>query len=337
MAWGSGVKRRRAERIRAIIEANRAEAEAGRIRQGPVGQAGVSAPGSPGERRPVRPSVSPEGVPASGTTGRQRPDRDAVEPDGFPLPDGADRPGRRTESRAERDPETEWKRRSREWLAASDESRAPGMFDGDEPRRGGLLRSLLARCAVSAALFLAVWGLFRLDEPWAAAPQRLIAQALTEDMDTRAAAEWYRRTFAGSPAFLPIFGQEEDRTEDGPGIPVVAPVASGEVVRPFAETLAGVEIAGESGAVVTAAETGRVTHVTGGEEEGYSVVIRHAGKRMTVYGRLGTVFVEPDDWVEAGDRIGALPETKDGSRSLLYFAVRVDGRYVDPADVVPLD
>jgi Membrane-bound metallopeptidase len=303
MARVSGVKRRRAERIRAILEANRSEADA----------AG---------NRPA--SAEPEGIPVHGGISGGRA--------------AAPRPAAAPNDRAERDPETEWKQRSREWLAASGRGRASGLFDGEEPQRGGgLLRSLLARSAVAAVMFAAVWGLFQLDEPWASAPQRLIAQALTEDLDTQAAAEWYRKTFAGSPAFIPIFGQEEGRTDGGPGLPVVAPVASGEVVRTFAETLSGIEIAGEPGAVVTAAETGRVTHVAGGESEGYSVVIRHAGNRMTVYGRMKSVFVEPDDWVEAGDRIGALPETDDGSRSLLYFAVRVDGKYVDPADVVPLD
>lgn len=302
MARGSGVKRRREERIRAILEANRTAADAA---------GGRSA------------SIEPDGVPVSGGAAVDR------------VP--ASRPERFRDDREERDPETEWKRRSREWLAAADPGRASGLSGGDEPRRGGMLRSLLGRTAAAAVLFGAVWGLFQVDEPWASAPQRLIAQALTEDMDTRAAAEWYRKTFAGSPAFIPIFGQEKDRTNGGPGLPVVRPVMSGEVVRPFAETLAGIEIAGESGAVVTAAETGRVTHVTGGGDDGYSVVIRHAGRRMTVYGRLESVFVAPDDWVEAGDRIGVLPETEDGSRSLLYFAVRIDGKYVDPADVVPLD
>ena len=314
MARVSGVKRRRAERIRAILEANQSETDADGIRPA---------------------SVKPDGIPVTGgVTG----DRVSVHGSVSGGRASAPRPAALPQDRAERDPETEWKQRSREWLAASGRDRAPGLFGGEEPRqRGGMIRSLLVRLAVSGVLFAAVWGLFQLDEPWASAPQRLIAQALTEDMDTRAAAEWYQRTFAGSPAFIPIFGQEEERMDGGPGLPVVAPVASGEVVRSFAETLAGIEIAGEPGSVVTAAETGRVTHVTGGENEGYSVVIRHAGKRMTVYGRMKSVFVAPDDWVEAGDRIGVLPETEDGSRSLLYFAVRVDGKYVDPADVVPLD
>jgi Membrane-bound metallopeptidase len=303
MAKVNGVKRRRAERIRAILEANRTEADADGIRYA---------------------SVEPDGIPVPGGAAGD--------------PASAPRPSSLKDVRTERDPETEWKLRSREWLAASDRSRAPGLFDGEEPRRsGGMIRGLLARLAVSAVIFAAVWGLFRLDEPWASAPQRLIAQALTEDMDTKAAAEWYQRTFAGSPAFIPIFRQEEARSEGGPGLPVALPVASGEIVRSFAETLAGIEIAGEPGSIVTAAETGRVTHVTGSGAEGYSVVIRHAGNRMTVYGRMKSVFVAPDDWVEAGDRIGALPETEDGSRSLLYFAVRVDGKYVDPADVIPLD
>ena len=308
MARGSGIKRRRAARIRALLEANRAAAELQKAQDARDMNAARTA--------------KPDGVPMPGTSAYERA--------------SVSRPAQRRMMREERDPETEWKLRTRAWLAEADPGRAPGGFDGEERRRGGMLRGLLVRTGVSAALFMAVWGLFQMDEPWASAPQRLIALALTEDMDTQAAADWYRRTFAGSPVFIPIFRQE-DRTEGAPGLPVAAPVKSGEVVRPFAETLAGIEIAGESGAVVTAAETGRVTHVAGGGDAGYSVVIRHAGGRMTVYGRLGQVFVEPDDWVEAGDRIGALPETEDGSRSLLYFAVRVDGRYVDPADVVPLD
>lgn len=241
---------------------------------------------------------------------------------------------------AERDPETEWKLRSREWLASS-KGPLRGLILDDpppEPPRtgGGWVRDLAVKTAVSALLFAAVWGLFRLDEPWAEPAQQLIARALTRDMDTEAAAAWYRKTFAGSPSFIPMFRQENERPGGGPGLPVSAPVASGEVVRTFAETLAGIVIAGGPSETVTAAETGRVTHVSRAEE-GYSVVIQHAGGRSTIYGRLRTVDVAPDDWVEAGDRIGALHDSPDGTRSLLYFAVRIDGKYVDPADVVPLD
>lgn len=246
---------------------------------------------------------------------------------------------------AEPDPEIEWKRKSREWLHAVHGGEREGTRDdeypsGRMPGSGRQSTGFLRRLVLSAVLFGAVWGLFRLDMPWAEPARAFVIAALTEEMDTAAVAAWYRDTFAGAPSFIPSFGTAgtESRSVDGTvRLPVVAPVPGGSVVRSFAETLNGVEIYGAADSAVRAMETGRVSRVSADGAGGVRVVIRHADKVESIYGKLFEATVQEGDWVEAGDRIGTLGREKDGAFGLLFFSVQVDGKVVDPTDVVPLD
>lgn len=328
MNVGRGVKQRREQRIRAILE--RSDAHGRQAVHSGAGTLPQQDSGMRGEADTVHPEQVQGRGPSPSLSERQPPPKEA----GIPA---------QRMSEAEPDPETEWKRKSQEWLASGSSNRS-SWFGPDEPvtpprQARSMLRGLLIKLGISAVLFAVVWGVFRLDEQWVMPLKRYVAAVLTEDMDTRAIAAWYGETFAGAPSFIPIFRQEgggEAARVNGPAA-IVAPVSSGQVIRTFAETLAGVDIASRPSSAVVSIDTGRVTHVTGGGQEGYSIVIQHAGKRTSLYGRLKSVSVQPNDWVEAGDRIGELPASEDGSRRLLYFAVRVDGVYVDPTDVVPLD
>ncbi|MNR44805.1 Stage IV sporulation protein FA [compost metagenome] len=81
-------------------------------------------------------------------------------------------------------------------------------------------------------------------------------------------------------------------------------------------------------------DKGRVIFVT---DKGDNILIQHAGNVITVYGELSQSFVTVNDWVEAGDIIGKLPDAGSGGSSPLYFAVKRNDRYIDPLDVIPLD
>ncbi|MCF2943957.1 M23 family metallopeptidase [Paenibacillus tarimensis] len=247
----------------------------------------------------------------------------------------------------ERDPEIEWKRRSEDWLKGGGrlsklslpESPVPSSDFEDPTRYGKSWGGMRVKLVISLFIFGAVWGLFSLKPSGTEDIQRFVLSALTEELDTEAAAEWYKKTFAGAPSFIPIFDRtvtEAKRVDGSVAQPAVLPIIDGTVVRSFAETLNGVEIAGRPGSEITVIETGRVGLVSGNEADGYSIVVQHADNRTSIYGRLRETSVEAGDWVEAGERLGWLNDTPDGD-SLLYFAVRVDGRYVDPTDVVPLD
>ena len=257
----------------------------------------------------------------------------------------------------EQDPERLWKSQPNPWESAgwrlapvlSKDNRNMQKTDRGRSNPTGpdmkfVARGLFIQSAISAALFIILFTMFRLDSPLAKQGQQLVTAALTENMDFDSAEKWYKQVFSGAPSFIPMFGSEEPKAaklaEGEVELPLVTPLTGGSVVRSFAETLSGVEIAGRSEESVSAVETGRVLLVTDDEKTGKTIVIQHADNRVTVYGRLGLVQAAVNDWVEAGQSIGKLSAAgtdTEGEQSLLFFAVKEKGIYVNPADVVPLD
>ncbi|SEM67583.1 M23 family metallopeptidase [Paenibacillus sp. OV219] len=252
------------------------------------------------------------------------------------------------------DPEQLWKANPNPWESAGWRiAPLPSKYDRDgksggpkapqppQQRFAFVIRGLFIQSAISVALFIIVFGMFKLDVPIAKKGQEVVTAALTEQMDFDAAARLYKDMFAGAPSFIPLFGSHDDPktqvTEGAVELPIVAPLINGSVVRSFAETLSGVEIVGQPSQEVLTAETGRVINVTNDGETGVTVVIQHANNRVTVYGHLGEVKVAVNDWLEAGTKLGQLPAAQEGQQSLLFFAVKEKGKYVNPADVVPLD
>ncbi|XEC93176.1 peptidoglycan DD-metalloendopeptidase family protein [Paenibacillus tarimensis] len=245
-------------------------------------------------------------------------------------------------STREADPEQVWKQQSQRWHEWKGAHRSGRETYDDSGRNnsGSMKREIQIKLLISVLLFGAIWGMFQLDTPWARSGQTIVADALSNEMNFEAVAAWYHDTFSGSPAFIPIFGPKEQSAERADGsaqLPVAVPVQNGTVIHTFAELLNGVEIAAAPGAAVSAVETGRVTVVSGGSGAGETILIQHANRRVTVYGKLGQSNVKVNDWVEAGEKIGSLIEAEGSDIALLFFAVKDNDKYIDPMDVVPLD
>ncbi|QYR23383.1 M23 family metallopeptidase [Paenibacillus sp. sptzw28] len=316
----SGNRQRRQERIRRIMEQNQATIM-------PVPRKGHSV----NHLQPPPSLHAPSSVPAGGEAYRADTDFAAS-----PL---------------ERDPERLWKSQTNPWdnsgwrIANNLNSKKMNPQRGQDGSGGRntsyIVRGLFIQTAIAAALFAIIFAMFKVNTPIAKKGQQIVTAALTEKMDFDRAASWYNRMFAGAPSFIPLFGGGDDEQAKLAGgsvdLPVMSPIDKGSVVRSFAETLSGVEIAGESGESVLAAETGRVQLVTDDKNTGKTVVVQHANERVTVYGNLGEAQVSANDWVEAGQLLGKLQTAKEGEQSLLFFAVKEKGRYVDPADVIPFD
>ena len=113
--------------------------------------------------------------------------------------------------------------------------------------------------------------------------------------------------------------------------PVVVPynVGSGQ------QRNEGVDFAAPAGAPVVAAEDGEVALVSeslGGV--GSIVLVRHPNDLMTVYGRLGEVLVEKGDYLERGQRLGAVAEAPAGTESRMHFEVRSGAESIDPMQML---
>ncbi len=95
----------------------------------------------------------------------------------------------------------------------------------------------------------------------------------------------------------------------------------------------GIDIAGAGiyGARVVAADDGmviRALYYTTGY--GYHVMIDHGGNNWTVYGHLSSIAVSYGNYVNKGDKVGAVGSTGNSTGPHLHFEIRLKGTCVNP-------
>lgn len=126
------------------------------------------------------------------------------------------------------------------------------------------------------------------------------------------------------------------RAFDPPQSVMVMPV-SGTIVRRFGAADAakeagtaesqGLSLAAFSGAEVVAPFDGKVIYAGPFGNRGLILIIRHAGLYHSLLAGLERVDLKADQWVLAGEPVGALPDASGGA---LYFELRRNGDPVDP-------
>ncbi|MBD8500778.1 M23 family metallopeptidase [Paenibacillus arenosi] len=234
----------------------------------------------------------------------------------------------------ERDPEQVWRDAKQAW---------GGRYGWKESERthgsSTFMRTFFIQFGCTIVLCVAVTGLMKWKTPFLDSTRNYVASAMSENMDFQSIAVWAEATFGGSPAFIPIWkdhtpAAKEAQAKLGFQIPM-----AGNVVQPFALSLQGIELrAEEGGANVASVAVGRVIRVIEDPQAGSSIVIQHANQYMSYYERLEECYVKKDDWVEAGQEIGRMPNmSSSGTISGLFFALKKEGQFVDPAEVMSFD
>ncbi|MCR8846255.1 M23 family metallopeptidase [Paenibacillus sp. SC116] len=234
----------------------------------------------------------------------------------------------------ERDPEQVWRDAKQAWAGRY------GWKDSEQTNgTSTFIRTFFIQLGCTIVLCAAVTGIMKWKVPFLDSTRSYVASAMSENMDFQSIAVWVEATFGGSPAFIPIWkdhtpAAKEAQAKLGFQIPM-----AGNVVQPFALSLQGVELrAEEGGANVASAAVGRVIRVIEDPRAGSSIVIQHANQYMSYYERLEECYVKKDDWVEAGQDIGRMPNaTSSGTIPGLFFALKKEGRFVDPAEVMSFD
>lgn len=240
----------------------------------------------------------------------------------------------------EPDPEFLWKKGQGRWK--------DDMFGGFEEDPGNkkdkqtsFWKMMLVRLVVSCFIFAGLWAIEQYKPSWSLPLRAFVAEALTEEMDFGAVETWYTRNFGGTPSFIPIFNYQGDHglkvnSSSSFNVPL-----DGTIGGPFALSLRGVEVIPSNDSnrrtQVKSVSTGRILAVQNDALNGQTVMIQHAGGYVSIYGHLEQPSVEAGDWVEGGEVIGSLPLPAGDSLPTLYFALKKDDRYLDPADVIPFD
>ena len=161
-----------------------------------------------------------------------------------------------------------------------------------------------------------------------------LADAATERRDRLLAVR--RRGDPTRPAVLRAFDPPQS---------ALRPPVFGTIIQRFGEpdpagTLSrGLIVAAAlPGADVVAPFDGRVVYAGAFRDLGPLLIIRNGALYHSVLGGLGRIGVVADEWVAAGEPVGAMPQTPASSAgsdatgvgSALYFEVRRNGQPVDP-------
>jgi septal ring factor EnvC (AmiA/AmiB activator) len=93
----------------------------------------------------------------------------------------------------------------------------------------------------------------------------------------------------------------------------------------------GISVAAPGRAEAVAMFDGRVVYAGPFRNLGLVLIIRHGGLYHSLLAGLGRVDIKADQWVLAGEPVGAMPDAVDkASGGALYVELRRDGRPVDP-------
>lgn len=149
----------------------------------------------------------------------------------------------------------------------------------------------------------------------------------------------------GSPTPTPPSATKPLPDEKIDPTPPVAPVISvGEPSRPSTARMAfpvvgkivraykkgrseGIDIAGEPGAAVGAAEAGTVAAITEDADGVPIIVVQHGDDLLTIYANVTNITVKKGSKVKRGQK---LAEVRDGGKSYVHFEVRNGFDSVDP-------
>ena len=169
------------------------------------------------------------------------------------------------------------------------------------------------KCLISALLIFLVNMTVNSSFPY----KEQIVQQLETDFKFATAANWYEEHFSQLFSFVKPGNDKEQH--------LLIPVG-GKVLSPFSDEQKGIIIEASSSTYVEAIQPGVV--IFSGDE---TVVIQHADQTESVYGLLKSVTVKPYEKVEAGTKLGHV------ANEHFYFALKQDGKFIDPIQVIQLD
>lgn len=210
--------------------------------------------------------------------------------------------------------------RIRQWLGLEDEETAAREAEAPERAEGG--QGSLGDVDLEAVSPEDLAGAGATDDPLEGG-LGLAARSLALDLaDLSTRLHERKRHWDAIPARAPVDGEHWVSS------------AFGWRKSPFTGTRefhSGVDLAGARGLPVVAAADGLVRRAVSDPALGKAVTLDHGNGIETVYGHLDRLSVAAGERVVRGQEIGKLGST--GKRSTgphLHYAVRVDGKYVNP-------
>lgn len=115
--------------------------------------------------------------------------------------------------------------------------------------------------------------------------------------------------------------------------------SSGPIIARYnaASNIKGVRFGGNQGDPIFASADGQVVYAADGlKEYGNLVLIKHIDGYITAYAHNSKMLVKSGDNVKAGQKIAEMGSS-GASQTMMEFQIRLNGKPIDPATILPLN
>lgn len=162
--------------------------------------------------------------------------------------------------------------------------------------------------------------------------ENFVYEAMTREFNFAGCADLYNKYVGKTPSILPVFSNKA--SSQASSMVWRVPV-QGKIILPYDSERKGVVIRTAPSAQVASTADGWVLFAGYKQGFGNTVIIRHTNEQETWYGWLNSLDVKEKDWVKGGQELGDVSLTK--GQPLLYFALKKDQQFINPAGVIPFN
>ena len=196
--------------------------------------------------------------------------------------------------------------------------------------------AFLFKILASAILILVVGIMFKDGSAKFEKPRQFVVHSMEQSFQFAAVSKWYEDRFGSLSAILPAGLQQTDKDKEELN-PQYAVPATSRVMENFESNGQGILVETVLHSKIEAMNEGHVQFVGKKPETGITVMIQHADGTETWYGHLDSVDVKLFQHVKTGTEIGRTSESSDGTNGIFYFAIKKDGQYIDPIQVISFE
>ncbi|WP_156920597.1 peptidoglycan DD-metalloendopeptidase family protein [Thermicanus aegyptius] len=203
-------------------------------------------------------------------------------------------------------------------------------------KRGGSLhgkpwaswtRRFLFQSGISFLLLLFIIFSMHTPLPWSETVHSFLTQRFAEEFPFEVVKGWVERELGSSSlTLLPLLQKKEEETVTVFSLPL-----KGTIVEDFKSNGNGVILETGVRSPVHPIGTGWVRFVGKTKGLGKAIVIQHGDGKVSIYGYLGEIYVNTEDWVYPDMVIALVAEQS------LYLSVREKDQAINPMDVIPFE
>ncbi|MFJ8264571.1 peptidoglycan DD-metalloendopeptidase family protein [Peribacillus asahii] len=193
----------------------------------------------------------------------------------------------------------------------------------------------LFKMLAAVCLFLIIAVIFKHPSQQLDTARDYVSKTMEQDFQFASISSWYESTFGKPIAFLPQEKEKENETEtvnESYALPATA-----KITQTFETNGEGIIVETTKGSMVSAINEGFVTFAGVKEGIGKTIIVQHENKSESWYGQLESFDVGLYEPIKKGQQIGQVTGSEDGSKGTFYLAIKENGAFIDPKQVISFE